>query len=136
MVLYTVYKKGKGIAALAKRTDFHAHCQGRVKVPYINKAIDNAHYIVAALQELTGSLGGFACVRVRSKDLYVSALCSHGNQGLGCMQQVYLLAKLLGKQQVVLDSITSAVPFYEHIGFSHKQNRKNSKGLFRMHRDV
>ena len=135
MTLYPVYKNGKGIATVAKRTDMHAHCKGRVNVGYINKSIDRAHYIVGAVNEKNATLTGFACIQVRARSLYVSTLCSHGKQGGALMKKVFLLGKLLGKKQVLLDSIASAVAFYKHIGFQHNRG-KHSNGVFRMHRDM
>lgn len=136
MTLYTVYKNGKGIAALAKNVNFHAHCKGRVREGYINKSIDSAHYIVAALNEKDAQLLGFACVRVRTQSVYVSAMCSHGHQGRACMAQVGMLGKLLGKKEIVLDSIPSATSFYTHIGFVKTkggQHAKSKGGLVKMH---
>lgn len=135
MTLHLMYKNGQGIARLAKRMDFHANCKGRIRKDYINKSIDKAHYIAAAFDENTAALTGFACLLVKRDSVYVSALCSHGQQGRACMQQVYLLAKMLGKKEVTLESIHSAKPFYLHIGF-HQQGPTSKSGLSKMVRAV
>ena len=136
-MIYVIYKNSPAIAKQARKMDFRHHCKNHISDKYIDKAISDADYIVAALGKTEGRLSGFACIKLRPTYLYVSTLCSSARQGRACMQQVEGFARVMGRDEVRLESLPGVVSFYTHIGYSRTPAASSdSDELVRMHKKL
>jgi GNAT superfamily N-acetyltransferase len=80
---------------------------------------------------------GFAIVNFDGSDLSLDALCAHEStrgKGIGANTLKYVedMAKLNGKNQVVLDALPDAAPFYQKQGYTNTRDNLYAKKVERM----
>lgn len=105
-------------------------CQRQIQHRYINtSSLKNADGILVASEALTRTrskqlhqlVNGFAIFQILGDSIYLDVICAR-TSGKILLNEIYKVAKMLGKTYVKLNALPHVINFYKKEGFVHSEN--------------
>jgi hypothetical protein len=95
--------------------------QNEIKIDDAQKAFKNAHLLLCFGNRHNNSIrniDGFALLTTRRLSIYVNLICTKKGFGKMLIDAISCICLQMSKRQIELDSVESAIGFYETVGFT------------------